>query len=61
MSGVIVYYKKNLQNALKDLFPDVGWDDTKFRITPMMGMCGRKIIFYKYIFLNFLNIYIGYC
>eukprot|EP00026_Physarum_polycephalum_P001040 Phypoly_transcript_01041.p1 GENE.Phypoly_transcript_01041~~Phypoly_transcript_01041.p1 ORF type:complete len:1163 (+),score=140.56 Phypoly_transcript_01041:229-3717(+) len=36
MTGAIVYYKKNLQNALTDLFPDIGWDPSKFRITPMM-------------------------
>ena len=37
MAGATVYYKQNIQKALTDLFPDVGWDPSRFRITPVMG------------------------
>lgn len=29
-SGVLHYYNKKLSSALLDLFPDIGWDKSRF-------------------------------
>jgi hypothetical protein len=55
MTGAIVYYNKNLQKALTDLFPNIGWDLSKFRITPAMGTFVRSVL-HLYFSLNLCSV-----